>query len=83
MTLIRMLLNKWNQFLKWKKNVAYWTKNEFEKVISKIYIEDFYEHMCFVKLWVYYMTGVRVNEWTALWWNDVDFEKNSFVFILC
>lgn len=60
-----------------KTDVAYWTKNEFEKVISKIYTEDFYEHMCFVKLWVYYMTGIRVNEGTALWWNDVDFEKKQ------
>ncbi|NMP07947.1 tyrosine-type recombinase/integrase [Paenibacillus polymyxa] len=60
-----------------KTDVPYWTKDEIEKVISKIYTEDFYEHMCFVMLWVYYMTGVRVNEGTALWWNDVDFEKKQ------
>lgn len=58
-------------------DVAYWTKDEFERVIEKIYTDDFYEHMCFVMLWVYYMTGIRVNEGTALWWNDIDFEKKQ------
>ncbi|WP_017547417.1 tyrosine-type recombinase/integrase [Salinicoccus carnicancri] len=53
----------------------YWTKTEFEKVINTIYIDDFYEHLNFVMLWIYFMTGVRVNEGTALWWDDVDFEK--------
>lgn len=44
----------------------YWTKNDFERVISQIYIEDYYEHLCFVMIWVYFMTGLRVNEGTAL-----------------
>lgn len=26
-------------------------------------------------IWVYFMTGVRVNEGCALQWNDVDFDK--------
>lgn len=60
---------------KGKCNVAYWTKDEFEKVIATICIDDFYEHLCFVMLWVYYMTGVRVNEGTALWWDDIDFRN--------
>lgn len=60
---------------KGKVSVAYWTKTEFEKVISKICIADFYEHLNFVMLWVYFMTGVRVNEGMALWWDDIDFDK--------
>ncbi|ADL52643.1 tyrosine-type recombinase/integrase [Clostridium cellulovorans] len=60
---------------KGKAIVPYWTKREFEKVINQIYIEDFYEHLNFVMLWVYYMTGIRVNEGTALYWNNVDFIK--------
>lgn len=60
---------------KGKSVVPYWTKKEFEKVISTICLDDFYEHLCFVMLWVYFMTGVRVNEGTALWWEDVDFEN--------
>lgn len=59
---------------KGKAIVPYWTKSEFEKVISQIYLPDFYEHLNFVILWVYFMTGVRVNEGTALWWNDIDFK---------
>lgn len=60
---------------KGKSNIPYWTKTEFEKVISKIYVKNFYEHLCFVMLWTYFMTGIRVNEGTALWWEDVDFKN--------
>ena len=60
---------------KGKAIVPFWTKTEFEAVISQIYIGDFYEHLNFVMLWVYYMTGVRVNEGMALCWNDIDYEK--------
>ncbi|MDA1564346.1 tyrosine-type recombinase/integrase [Bacillus cereus] len=60
---------------KGKAIVPYWTKQEFEKVINQIYIGDFYEHLNFVMLWVYYMTGIRVNEGTALYWNDIDLIK--------
>lgn len=60
---------------KGKAIVSYWEKQEFEKVIYQIYIDDFYEHLNFVMLWVYYMTGIRVNEGTALHWNDIDLTK--------
>lgn len=64
---------KVNAIAKGKSTVECWTKSELEKVINQIYIEDFYEHLNFVMIWIYYMTGVRVNEGTALCWNDVDF----------
>ena len=60
---------------KGKAVVPYWTKTEFEKVISAICLDDFYEHLCFVMLWTYFMTGIRVSEGTALWWDDVDFQN--------
>lgn len=60
---------------KGKSVVEFWTREDFEKVISKIYIDDFYEHLCFIMLWVYFNTGVRVNEGCALWWSDIDFSK--------
>lgn len=44
-------------------------------MIAQIYLGDFYEHLNFAILWIYFMTGVRVNEETALWWNDVDFKS--------
>ncbi|ASF27932.1 integrase [Bacillus amyloliquefaciens] len=60
---------------KGKAVVPYWTKTEFEKVISTICLDDFYEHLCFVMLWTYFMTGIRVSEGTALWWEDIDFKN--------
>ncbi|MFR0959657.1 MAG: tyrosine-type recombinase/integrase, partial [Enterococcus sp.] len=62
---------------KGKAQVAYWTKQDFEKVINQICLDSLYEHLCFVMLWVYFNTGVRVNEGTSLWWNDVDFKKKT------
>lgn len=64
---------------KGKAIVPYWTKQEFEKVINQIYIGEFYEHLNFVMLWVYYMTGIRVNEGTALYWNNVDLIKKRLI----
>ncbi|GIN95970.1 site-specific integrase [Siminovitchia terrae] len=60
---------------KGKAVVPYWTKTEFERVISVICLDDFYEHLCFVMLWTYFMTGIRVSEGTALWWDDIDFKN--------
>ncbi|XJS10171.1 tyrosine-type recombinase/integrase [Aerococcaceae bacterium WGS1372] len=57
--------------------VPFWTKHEFEKVISVISIEDFHEHIFFVMLWLYYTTGMRVSEGLALTWSDVDLEKKT------
>lgn len=62
---------------KTKTIIKYWTKNEFQKVISVIFKRKYYEHMCFVAIWLYYMTGIRVSEGLALNWNDVDFEKSK------
>lgn len=36
---------------KQKQEVDFWTKEEFEKVISLIYKEDFYQHFLFMSLW--------------------------------
>ena len=44
---------------KGKATVSFWSKNQFEQVTSKIYIEDYYQHLNFVMLWVYFTTGVR------------------------
>lgn len=62
---------------KGRTTVEYWTREDFEKVISKIYIDNFYDHLIFVMLWVYFNTGVRVNEGCALWWQDVNFAKKE------
>lgn len=59
---------------KQKIKVEFWTKEEFEKVISVIYREDFYQHFIFISLWLLFMTGMRIGEATALQWEDIDFD---------
>lgn len=61
-----------------KPEVEFWTKNDFEKVIQTFDISDFYEHMSFVMIWLYYMTGLRVNEATAFYYEEnIDYEKRQ------
>lgn len=59
---------------KQKTKVDFWTKEEFEKVVSLIYKEDYYQHFIFVSLVFLFMTGMRIGEATAIQWSDVDFE---------
>lgn len=63
---------------KGKAVVSYWTKEQFEKVITQFCIDDYYEHFSFIMIWFYFMTGVRVGEALALKWSDIDL-KNSRV----
>ena len=60
-----------------KQNVEFWTKEEFEKVIACLNKDSYTEHFVFTFLWLYYFTGMRVNEATALYWEDVDFERKA------
>lgn len=62
---------------KGKTHVSFWTLNEVQLVLSKICIDDFYENMCYVMIALYFFTGVRVNEGTALTWEDVDFKHKT------
>ena len=57
--------------------VEYWTKEEFEKVIQTFYLNDLYDHMSFLSIWLYYTTGIRVSEGLALQWSDVDFQNKK------
>ena len=60
-----------------KKSVDFWTKKEFETFIFSFDRESYREHFLFTMFWLYYFTGMRVNEATALYWEDVDFEKKT------
>lgn len=58
--------------------VEFWTKVEFEKVLSTFNLDDYYEHYSFVIVWLYFMTGLRVNEGTALRWKEeIDLVKGT------
>lgn len=60
-----------------KAVVNFWDKKQFEAVLSQIHIEDYYEHFCFIMIWLYFMTGIRVSEGLALTWNDVDLKNGK------
>lgn len=59
---------------KQKAKIDFWTKEEFEKVISCMYKGDYYQHFLYVSLWFLFMTGMRIGEATAIQWEDIDFE---------
>lgn len=60
---------------KTKTKIDFWTKEEFEKVISLFYKDDYYQHFLFISLWFLFMTDMRIGEATAIQWEDIDFEK--------
>lgn len=59
---------------KQKVKINFWTKEEFEKVISVIDTSDYYQFFLYTTLWVLFMTGMRVGEATALQWKDIDLD---------
>ena len=69
--------NRTRAIPKGKHTIPYWTKFEFEKVISTFNKSDYLEHLHFTMLWLYYVTGIRVSEGLALYWSDIDFSKKT------
>ena len=63
-----------------KVKVKFWTKEEFQKVLSTFNLDDYYEHYSFIIIWLYFMTGLRVNEATALRWEqDINLENSTLI----
>lgn len=58
-----------------KKEIDFWTKEEFQQFINSLNRSDYYEQFIFTMIWLYFYTGMRVSEGLALYWEDVDFEK--------
>lgn len=56
------------------KEIDFWTKEEFGKVINTFYIEDYYQNFSFICIWLLFMTGMRIGEATALTWKDVNLD---------
>lgn len=63
---------------KGKAIVSYWDKHQFEQVVSQFCLDDYHDYYCFMMIWFYFMTGVRVSEALALRWSDIDL-KNAKV----
>ncbi len=57
---------------KQKIRIDFWTKEEFEKVVSVMYLDDYFQHYAFITITLLFMTGIRVGELTALQWDDLD-----------
>ena len=60
-----------------KKPVDFWTNPEFETIIKSLDRDSYFEQFIFTLLWLYYFTGMRVNEATALYWEDIDFDRKT------
>ena len=60
-----------------RKEVDFWSRDEFERVIHTFNQSDYYELFGFTCIWLLYMTGLRLGEAQALKWSNVDFEAGT------
>lgn len=75
--LFNNVANKVDAIPKEKAISSYWTESDFQKVVSKMCNSSFLEELYFIAIWIYFLTGVRVNEGAALRWKDVDLENGK------
>lgn len=59
------------------KEVDFWSREEFERVIATFDVSDYFELFGFTCVWLFYMTGIRRGEGQALRWPDVDFSAGT------
>lgn len=59
------------------KTVNIWNKDQFEKVLSQIWLKDDYQYLIYTYLVLFFMTGIRVGEGLALYWDNIDFKKKT------
>lgn len=57
------------------QKTPFWTFAEFKTAIQSFDLSEFHQQWHATIIWLYYFTGLRVNEATALKWADIDFEK--------
>ncbi|HEL1685807.1 TPA: site-specific integrase [Streptococcus suis] len=60
-----------------RPETKFWTYEEFLKVINQFDLTDYEDHLRFVTVWLYYMTGVRVSEGFSLIWSDFNAKKKT------
>ena len=56
-----------------RREVDFWTRDEFERVATTFDTSDYYGLFGFTCLWLLYMTGLRLGEAQALRWSAIDF----------
>lgn len=60
-----------------KKEIEFWTKEEFQKFIDSLDCSDYFEQFVFTMIWLYFFTGMRVSEGLALYWSDIDLKDKK------
>lgn len=55
-----------------KKEVQFWTEDDFSKVIATMDKDDILQYFGYIMLNFLFYTGVRFSEMQALTWNDLD-----------
>lgn len=56
-----------------RREVDFWTRDEFERVTATFDTSEYYGLYGFTCLWLLYMTGLRLGEAQALRWSAIDF----------
>lgn len=56
-----------------RREVDFWTRDEFERVAATFDTSEYYGLHGFTCLWLLYMTGLRMGEAQALRWSAIDF----------
>lgn len=56
-----------------RREVDFWTRDEFERVAATFDTSEYYGLYGFTCLWLLYMTGLRLGEAQALRWSAIDF----------
>ncbi len=60
-----------------QKDIEFWTKDEFQKVIQKTSKTTYTQRLDFIILWFMFMTGMRSGEAKALTWRDIDLKAKT------
>ncbi|MEO5299061.1 tyrosine-type recombinase/integrase [Enterococcus cecorum] len=62
-----------------KPKVDFWTVEEFGLFIGTFDKDNIYDLLYFTSFWFFFMIGIRLSEFQALQWSDVDWE-NGLIF---
>lgn len=63
-----------------KPKVDFWTVEEFGLFIGTFDKDNIYDLLYFTSFWFFFMIGIRLSEFQALQWSDVDWE-NGLIFV--
>ena len=71
----RNVMDKVKRFKQDPKEAEIWTLEQFQKVLDQIYIQDYKQNFHYCLLLTLFMTGCRIGELQALYWENINFTK--------